>query len=207
MVVNLQYIPLEHLRVLEQCRFIGVIKIKTTRVEQHRIKKNNKFFSIIDELCWKSKNMYNYGNYIIRQEFIQTSKEKEEGLRENANWIKYNELFNLCKDSDPYRELGSNVGQATLRKLDKAWNGFFKSIKDYGKNPSKYCGRPKIPKYIDKDKGRYECGLDNHKFKIKNRYIFFCWKPLKVMNDTFMTKIAEDKKLIQLRFVPKMANT
>lgn len=54
--------------------------------------------------------MYNYGNYIIRQEFIQTSKEKEEGLRENANWIKYNELFKLCKESDPYRELGSNVG-------------------------------------------------------------------------------------------------
>ena len=65
--------------------------------------------------------MYNYGNYIIRQEFIQTSKEKEEGLRENANWIKYNELFKLCKESDPYRELGSNVGQTTLRKLDKTW--------------------------------------------------------------------------------------
>lgn len=70
--------------------------------------------------------MYNYGNYIIRQEFISTSKEKEEGLRENANWIKYNELFKLCKESDPYRELGSNVGQATLRKLDKTWKSFFR---------------------------------------------------------------------------------
>lgn len=147
--------------------------------------------------------MYNYGNYIIRQEFIQTSKEKEEGLRENANWIKYNELFKLCKDSDPYRELGSNVGQATLRKLDKTWKSFFESIKDYGKNPSKYRGRPKMPKYLDKDNGRYECGLDNNKFKIKDGYIFFCWKPLKVMNNTFITKISEDKKLIQLRFVPK----
>lgn len=147
--------------------------------------------------------MYNYGNYIIRQEFIQTSKEKEEGLRETANWIKYNELFKLCKDSDPYRELGSNVGQATLRKLDKGWKSFFESIKDYSKNPSKYKGRPKMPKYLDKDKGRYECGLDNNKFKIKDGYIFFCWKPLKVMNNIFMTKISEDKKLIQLRFVPK----
>lgn len=188
---------------LEQCKFIGVIKIKTTRVEQHRIKKNNKFFPIIDDLCWKSKNMYNYGNYIIRQEFIQTSKEKEEWLRENANWIKYNELFKLCKESDLYKELGSNTGQATLRKLDKTWKSFFESIKDYSKNPSKYRGRPKMPKYLDKNKGRYECGLDNNKFKIKDGYIFFCWKPLKVMNETFMTKIPEDKKLIQLRFVPK----
>ena len=40
--------------------------MKVSRVEQHRIKKNNKFFDVIDDLCWKSKNMYNYGNYIIR---------------------------------------------------------------------------------------------------------------------------------------------
>ncbi len=177
--------------------------MKTSRVEQHRIKKNYQFFTIIDDLCWKSKNMYNYGNYIIRQEFIQTSKEKEEGLREKANWIKYNKLFKLCKDSEPYRDLGSNVGQATLRKLDKNWKSFFSSIKDYSKNPSKYRGRPKMPKYLPKENGRYECGLDNNKFKIVDGYIFFCWKPLKIMNNTFMTKIPEGSKLIQLRFVPK----
>ena len=177
--------------------------MKTSRVEQHRIKKNHKFFPIIDDLCWKSKNMYNYGNYIIRQEFIQTSKEKEEGLREKANWIKYNELFKLCKDSEPYKDLGSNVGQATLRKLDKNWKGFFSSIKDYSKNPSKYSGRPKMPKYLPKENGRYECGLDNNKFKIVDDYIYFCWKPLKVMNNTFITKIPEGSKLIQLRFVPR----
>lgn len=70
--------------------------MRTNRVEQHRIKKNHKFFPIIDDLCWKSKNMYNYGNYIIRQEFIETSKEKEQGLRESANWIQYNKLFDTA---------------------------------------------------------------------------------------------------------------
>ncbi len=54
-------------------------RITTTRVEKHIIKKNNKFYKIIDDLCWKSKNMYNYGNYIVRQEFIKTSKENDEG--------------------------------------------------------------------------------------------------------------------------------
>lgn len=176
--------------------------MKTTRVEQHRIKKSNKLFFIIDDLCWKSKNVYNYGNYIIRQEFIQTSKEKEQGLRDSANWIKYNELFKLCKESDCYKELGSNVGQATLRKLDKNWKSFFSSIKDYGKNPSKYLGRPKIPKYLNKDCGRYECGLDNNKFKVVDGYIYFCWKSLKIMNNTFKTNIPDDSKLYQIRFVP-----
>lgn len=177
--------------------------MKVTRVEKHRIKKNHKFFHIIDDLCWKSKNMYNYGNYIIRQEFIKTSKEKEEGLREYANWIRYNKLFSMVKDSEPYKDLGNNVGQATLRKLDKAWKGFFSSIKDYGKNPSKYSGRPKMPNYLPKENGRYECGLDNNKFKIVDGYVYFCWKPLKAMNNVFMTKIPDDAKLIQLRFVPK----
>ena len=130
--------------------------MKTNRVEQHRIKKSHKFFPIIDDLCWKSKNMYNYGNYIVRQEFIETSKEKEQGLRESANWIQYNKLFDMVKDSEPYKELGSNVGQATLRKLDKAWKSFFESIKDYGKHPDKYLGRPKMPGYLPKENGRYD---------------------------------------------------
>ena len=177
--------------------------MKKNRVEQHRIKKNHKFFHIIDDLCWKSKNMYNYGNYIVRQEFIETSKEKEQGLRETANWIQYNKLFDMVKDSEPYRELGSNVGQATLRKLDKSWKSFFESIKDYGKHPDKYLGRPKMPGYLPKENGRYECDLDNNKFKVIDGYVYFCWKPLKAMNNTFMTNITEGTKLMQLRFVPK----
>lgn len=180
--------------------------MKVTRVEKHNIDKNHKFYHIVDELCRKSKNMYNYGNYIVRQEFIQTSKDKENGLCENARWIKYNELFHLCKDSEPYKDLGSNVGQATLRLLDKNWKSFFASIKDYSKNPSKYLGRPKLPKYLDKENGRFECGLDSHKFKLLDGYIYFCWKPLKVMNDTFQTKIPEYARGIQIRFVPRQSH-
>lgn len=177
--------------------------MKTNRVEQHRIKRNHKFFPIIDDLCWKSKNMYNYGNYIIRQEFIETSKEKEQGLRDNAVWIQYNKLFDIVKDSEPYKDLGSNVGQATLRKLDKVWKSYFEGAKEYKKNPEKFLGMPRMPKYLPKENGRYECDLDNNKFKVINGYVYFCWKPLKVMNNTFMTKIPEGTKLFQLRFVPK----
>ena len=44
------------------------------------------FYKFIDEYCFKSKNLYNYANYIIRQEFIN-----------NGKWIHYNELFRLVK--------------------------------------------------------------------------------------------------------------
>lgn len=177
--------------------------MKVTRVERHRIKRISRFYDIVDDLCWKSKNVYNYGNYIVRQEFIRTYKEKKNGLRDNANWIGYYELCNICKGSNPYKELGSNVGQATLKSLDKNWKSFFKSIKDYTKNPSKYFGKPKMPKYLNTTNGRFECALTNNKFKIKDGFIYFCWKPLKVMNNTFITKIPDTAKLIQLRFVPK----
>lgn len=177
--------------------------MKVNRVEQHRIKKSHKFFPVIDELCWKSKNMYNYGNYIVRQEFIETSKEKEQGLRENAVWIQYNKLFDMVKESEPYKELGSNLGQATLRKLDKVWKSYFEGVKAYKKNPDRFLGMPHMPKYLPKENGRYECTLDNNKFKVIDGYVYFCWKPLKIMNNTFMTKIIEGTKLMQLRFVPK----
>lgn len=109
----------------------------------------------------------------------------------------------MCKESDCYKCIGSNVGQATLRKLDKNWKSFFTAIKDYSKNPSKYLGRPKLPKYLPKEDGRFELGLDNIKFKIVDGYIYFSWTPLKIMNNIFRTKIPNDSKLIQLRFVPK----
>ena len=90
-----------------------------------------------------------------------------------------------------------------MRKLDKNWKSFFAAIKDYSKNPSKYLGRPKLPKYLPKEDGRFELGLDNIKFKIVDGYIYFSWTPLKIMNNIFRTKIPNDSKLVQLRFVPK----
>ena len=164
--------------------------MKVTRTEQHVIKQSNVNWSLIDEMCFKSKNIYNYANYIIRQEFIN-----------NGKWIKYNELFQLVKDSEPYKDLGSNVGQATLRLLDKNWKSFFTAIKDWSNNKSKYLGRPKLPKYKDKN-GRFFLGIDNNKVMIKDDYIYFAWKMLKPLNNMFYSKIGNNK-VIQCRFIPR----
>ena len=82
--------------------------MKVQRSEQHRIKRDSDFGKFIDEYCLKSKNLYNFANYIIRQEFIS-----------NGNWIRYNRLFQMVKDSDAYKDIGSNTGQGTLRMLDR----------------------------------------------------------------------------------------
>ena len=163
--------------------------MKVQRVEQHNIRPNSDFHKFIDAYCFKSKNLYNYANYIIRQEFVN-----------NDRWIRYNELFQLTKDSDAYKEIGSNTGQGTLRMLDKVWKSFFASIKDWSKYPNKYLGRPKLPKYLSKN-GRYVLSLDSNKVKLKDGYVYFAWSPFKPFNNRFKTNAKE--RILQCRFIPK----
>lgn len=161
---------------------------KIQRTEQHRIKYGSDFHNFIDEYCLKSKNLYNYANFIIRQEFIN-----------NGKWIQYNQLFHLVKDSEPYKDIGNNTGQGTLRILENTWKSFFRAIKDWKKNPNKYLGRPKIPKYRPKD-GRFVLSLDSNKVKLKDEYVYFAWKPFKKFNHMFRTNAEE--RILQCRFIP-----
>jgi IS605 OrfB family transposase len=110
----------------------------------------------IDENSFLSKNLYNRANYIVRQEFISTSKQKESGKIDKANWIRYHQLQKqLQNDKDfDYTKLPAKVSQHVLRLIDKNWASFFASIRDWKKNPSKYKGQPSLPKYKDKKHGR-----------------------------------------------------
>ena len=115
-----------------------------TLVEKHSINKNHKFYKEIDDLLFKSKNLYNRANYEIRENFIK-----------NKKFLNYNNLQKIAQNSfDAYKELPAKVSQQTLKLLDQNWKSFFASIKDWSKNPSKYLGRPKLPNYLDKTKGR-----------------------------------------------------
>ena len=125
-------------------------------VEKHIISENHSLFKEIDQLCFLSKNLYNRANYIVRQEFIITSKLKESGLTETANYLNYNTVNKLMiQSNDPdYIKLPRKVSNKVLDTLHNNWLSFFVSIKDYVKNPGKYTGRPSLPRYLDK-KGRF----------------------------------------------------
>ena len=51
------------------------------RVEKHQIKPSNKYYKLLDELCFKSKNLYNTGLYVERQAFL----EKDQSFKTNKN--------------------------------------------------------------------------------------------------------------------------
>jgi putative transposase len=163
--------------------------MNVSRVERHIINKSHFMYKIADELCFKSKNLYNYANYIIRQEFIN-----------NNNYIKYKDLTFALKHSESFMDLGSNSSQHTLKMLDRSWKSFFVSIKDWSMNPSKYLGKPKLPKYKKKD-GRHVCVLTNMQSQIKNGYLYFAFKSLKPFNNMIKTNVKD--KHMQTRIIPK----
>ena len=111
--------------------------------ERHIIKSTEHRFAPIDELAFKSKNLYNAANYVIRQSFVY-----------GWGYINYNEMNRLMKSHQAYKVLPAKVSQQILMVLDKNWKSFFEAVKAYKVDDSKFTGRPKLPKYKDKVKGR-----------------------------------------------------
>ena len=112
-------------------------------VERHIVKRSNPIWLQIDRLGFLSKNLYNYANYQIRQKFIF-----------EKIYLGYNNLYHLIKGTPDYQALPAKVSQQVLKLLDKNWKSFFEANKAYKIAPDKFTGRPKLPKYKDKVKGR-----------------------------------------------------
>ena len=91
--------------------------MKVQRVEKIIIKKSHPKYKIIDEMCFKSKELYNYANYIIRQEFINNNK-----------YISYYDMNRELKTHQQYKDCGSQPANCTLRLLDKNWKSYFKGF-------------------------------------------------------------------------------
>jgi IS605 OrfB family transposase len=111
--------------------------------EKHIIKTGHLFFEEIDALAFCSKNLYNAANYIIRQNFIY-----------GWGYLNYNAIYKLMKSHEAYKALPAKVSQQILMVLDQNWKSFFEALKAYKETPDSFTGRPKLPKYKDKEKGR-----------------------------------------------------
>lgn len=168
----------------------GGDEIKINRVEKHQIKRSHPMFKVCDEYCFKSKNLYNYANFLIRQEFINNNK-----------FMSYYDIDKIIKKDEPYKAIGSNSAQMTLRVLEQNWKSFFAAIKDWGKNPHKYLGRPKLPNYLDKENGRFVWVMTNVQSKIIEGYLRFSFKPVREFSGIVKTNIKG--KHMQTRIVPK----
>jgi putative transposase len=112
-------------------------------VEQHIISKNDPRYTIIDAAAFASKNLYNAANYERRQAFIHEGRS-----------ISYNHLDKLMQSHEAYRALPAKVSQQILMVLDRNWKSFFEARERHKCDPSKFTGRPQLPKYKHKSDGR-----------------------------------------------------
>jgi putative transposase len=185
------------------------------RVERH-IKINDKN---LDKLCFLSKNLYNYCNYILRQVYInrhdnldpeiinliecftikKINKETKEEIEKIYYKIKEYKLTSyLAKiNQNDYRSLPAQTSQQIIKLLYQNWNSFYKSIKDYYNNPNKYKGRPNLPKYKHKTGGRNVVIFTNQNVKLKGRHINF---PSMVNMMPLKTNV---KNINQVRIIPQ----
>src|SRR5260370_14769235 len=111
--------------------------------EQHVISKSDSRYAAIDAAAFASKNLYNAALYEIRQAFIHEGK-----------YLSYNQMDKRMQHHEAYKALPAKVSQQILMVLDKNWKSFFEALQAYNEDPSKFLGRPTLPKYKDKTQGR-----------------------------------------------------
>ena len=112
-------------------------------VEQHVIKRADPRFAVIDAAAFKSKNLYNAALYEIRQAFIH-----------HGTYLNYEEMDKRMQSHEAYKALPAKVSQQILKLLDKNWTSFKEGLEAYKVDPSKFTGRPRLPKYKHKVEGR-----------------------------------------------------
>ena len=126
--------------------------------------------NIIEELSFHITKLYNIVNYDCRENgfksYIETEKEYKE------NW--HNQF------------LHSHTYQQCLKVLEKNWKSYFASIKDYKKNPNKYKGEPKPPKFKNHTNKKNEVIFTEAGIRVKNNILMLSLS--KAMQEKFQVK-------------------
>jgi putative transposase len=108
-------------------------------VEHHRIDRHDPRFAAIDAAAFASKNLYNPANYVVRQAYIF-----------RAERIHYPALAHQMRQTEPYRALPAKVAQWVLKQVRVAWESYFAAVSAWKADPSRFLGRPRLPKYLGK---------------------------------------------------------
>ena len=161
-------------------------------VEKHKIYKSHPTYSKLDEMSRKANNLYNQCVY-----FAKHSEHLSEDLKNLDKVMK-----SFPDEHDNYRSFGhAKSAQQVLRLFQQTLRSYFAAIKDYKKNPSKYTGRPRFPKFR-KSGDRFQVIFTNQSVKLVNQTIL-------VASKTFENKLSiklrtrSAKKICQVVFSPR----
>lgn len=161
-------------------------------VEKHKIYKSHPSYSKLDKMSRKSNNLYNQCVY-----FAKHSENLSEDLKNLDKVMK-----SFPDDHDNYRSLGyAACAQQIVRLFHQNLRSYFASVKDYKKNPTKYTGMPRFPKFR-KSGERFQVILTNQAAILDGQIV-------KIAPRAFDNKLSirlrtiSAKKLCQVTFAPR----
>ena len=142
-------------------------------------------FAPLDELCFLSKNLYNVALYNIRQYYKETGK-----------YLQCNKLINTLSYSNnldfraiPYAQSAQQI----LKQVDNQYKAFYAALKSKKTQGKKV----RLPKYKDKENGRYIFIYTNQCAKVSNGVVYIKTKRGILPFKTVANKIQ------QVRLVPR----
>jgi putative transposase len=157
-------------------------------VEKHIIKQSHPFYNECDDLCFKSKNLYNQGLYNVRQHFFN-----------EETYLTYSKNYHITKHQESYSALPAKVSNQTLQMVDNNFKSFFNLLKL--KREGGYTETINIPKYLDKE-GRY---IVKYEKQALYGLVFKKTGNIKLSqtNIEMQTKIKDFESIKEVRIVPK----
>ncbi len=104
----------------------------------NRLKLNQEEDDALKAMCRLSKNLFNVGLYNVRQHFFTERK-----------FLRYESAYYQSNKNENYILLPTDIGQQTLKVVDRAFRGFFNLIKL--KSTGQYDAKVRLPGYLPKD--------------------------------------------------------
>lgn len=151
--------------------------------------KNNEKLDILSKRC---NDLYNQTLYFIKMIFNETGK--------YLSAFDMDKIMKITPNLDGeinYKLLKAQSSQQVLKILDKNFKSYFKSIRDWKKNPSKYKGMPKPPRF-KKSGDRSIIYYTNQNCKIKGNQL--------ILDKNLIINLPQNKEFSQfnqIRLIPK----
>ena len=96
-------------------------------------------FETLRTLCRMSKNLYNEALYSVRQYYFS-----------ERQYLRYERNYHVCKESENYKALGTEIAQQTLKVVDRCFKSFFALI-NKAKSGFYQFNMVCMPRYLDKE--------------------------------------------------------
>ena len=161
-------------------------------VEKHKIYKSHPSYSKLYDMSRKANNLYNQCVYF--------AKHSENLLEDLKNLDKVMKSF--PDEHDNYRSFGyAQCAQQVIRLFQQNLRSYFASVKDYKKNPTKYTGMPRFPRFR-KSGERFQVIFTNQAAKLDSQIVKIAPR---AFENKLCIRLRTDvaKKLCQATFAPR----